>query len=231
MNMQEIGTRISTLRKRQDMTQLELADKMGVSYQAVSSWERGLTMPDIAKLSDISQALNVSIDELLGDGRQTEIVKNVLSEQTDVYSDGNELHIDDVAEVAPILKPSQVDALAKKAKPVSLGDLAGIAPFVSREVLEEFAAKAEEADDMDDLHGIAPFLGREYLDKLAVRIGSVKGIDALAGIAPFVSREALGQLVEKAEKAGDIESISGIAPFLGKEQLDKLARKVLARTE
>ena len=66
MNMQEIGVRISNLRKERDMTQLELADKMGVSYQAVSSWERGATMPDISRLPDISQVLGVSIDELLG---------------------------------------------------------------------------------------------------------------------------------------------------------------------
>jgi len=54
MNMQAIGRKISALRKERDMTQVELADKLGVTYQAVSSWERGNSMPDIAKLPDLS---------------------------------------------------------------------------------------------------------------------------------------------------------------------------------
>ena len=46
----EIGRRISRLRKEKDMTQPALADVMGVSFQAVSNWERGASMPDIGKL-------------------------------------------------------------------------------------------------------------------------------------------------------------------------------------
>jgi len=40
-NMQEVGARISQLRRDQDLTQAELAERLGISYQAVSSWERG----------------------------------------------------------------------------------------------------------------------------------------------------------------------------------------------
>ena len=46
-NMAQIGRRISGLRKDQNMTQMELADKLGISFQAVSNWERGNSMPDI----------------------------------------------------------------------------------------------------------------------------------------------------------------------------------------
>ena len=46
----KIGMKIAALRKAKDMTQLELADKMMVSYQAVSNWERGNSLPDISKL-------------------------------------------------------------------------------------------------------------------------------------------------------------------------------------
>ena len=38
-----IGKRIAELRKKKDMTQFELADSMGISYQAVSNWERGVS--------------------------------------------------------------------------------------------------------------------------------------------------------------------------------------------
>ena len=39
-SMQEIGIRISALRKQQNRTQMELADRLGISFQAVSNWER-----------------------------------------------------------------------------------------------------------------------------------------------------------------------------------------------
>ena len=41
-SMQEIGKRILNLRKDRNMTQMDLADQLGISYQAVSSWERGV---------------------------------------------------------------------------------------------------------------------------------------------------------------------------------------------
>ena len=46
----KIGKRIAELRKKRDMTQFEIADRLGISYQAVSNWERGNSMPDTAPL-------------------------------------------------------------------------------------------------------------------------------------------------------------------------------------
>ena len=47
LDMRKVGTYISGLRKQKDMTQVELADMLNVSHQAVSKWERGESMPDI----------------------------------------------------------------------------------------------------------------------------------------------------------------------------------------
>ena len=225
MNMHEIGLRISALRKQRDMTQLELADKMGVSYQAVSGWERGSTMPDISRLPEISQILGVSIDELLGNEAQAEIVKNVLTQQTDVYTGGNQPQMSDIEEVAPVLKPSQMDNLVEKVNPVSIGELSGLAPFISKEALEQLAMKAHDAGDVGSLTGIAPFLSRDILDQLAIKIEAVDGIGELAGLAPFISKEVLGQLAMKAADKGDLGSLSGIAPFIDKAILSQLVLK------
>ncbi len=61
-----LGRNISEKRKSLGMTQEELADKLGVSPQAVSKWENNLSCPDIALLPEISKLFNTSIDELLG---------------------------------------------------------------------------------------------------------------------------------------------------------------------
>ena len=65
MDQEKIGKFIKKLRKDNNLTQDELAKKLGVTYQAVSKWENGKSIPDIAILKDISILFNVNIDELL----------------------------------------------------------------------------------------------------------------------------------------------------------------------
>lgn len=61
-----IGQKIKELRKKTDLTQEKLADYLGVSYQAVSKWETGVTCPDISLICPLTKLLHVSADELLG---------------------------------------------------------------------------------------------------------------------------------------------------------------------
>ena len=60
------GQRLSRLRKQSGFTQEELAEKFGISGQAVSKWENDASMPDISILPDLSDVLRVSLNELLG---------------------------------------------------------------------------------------------------------------------------------------------------------------------
>ena len=66
MNQQKVGEFIKKLRKGNHLTQAEFAEKYGITYQAVSNWEHGKNLPDIALLKQIADDFNVSIDELLG---------------------------------------------------------------------------------------------------------------------------------------------------------------------
>lgn len=89
-NMEIMGKKIAELRKGNNMTQLELAEKMGVSFQAISNWERGNAMPDISKLPELSRLLCVTIDELFEE-EQTEI-KNDLEGGVKAGGEGSERH-------------------------------------------------------------------------------------------------------------------------------------------
>ena len=62
---ESMGTRIARLRKEHGMTQLQLAEKMGVTDKAVSKWERDLSCPDVGSLPQLAQLLEVSVDELM----------------------------------------------------------------------------------------------------------------------------------------------------------------------
>ena len=60
-----LGTKIAELRKQNGMTQLELAERMGVTDKAVSKWERDLSCPDINSIPTLAEVLGVSVDELM----------------------------------------------------------------------------------------------------------------------------------------------------------------------
>lgn len=64
--MKNIDLKISALRKKSGITQQELAKAVGVSYQTVSKWETGVTMPDISLLPELAGYFMVTVDELLG---------------------------------------------------------------------------------------------------------------------------------------------------------------------
>lgn len=63
-----IGKYICESRKHYAMTQAELANKLGVSPQSVSNWERGESVPDVGLLPDLSQILHCSVDTILAGG-------------------------------------------------------------------------------------------------------------------------------------------------------------------
>lgn len=63
-----IGSFIQSCRKRYCMTQSELAEKLSVSPQCVSNWERGESLPDVAVLPDLAQLLHCSVDSILSGG-------------------------------------------------------------------------------------------------------------------------------------------------------------------
>ncbi len=66
MENQSMGKRIMALRKNKAMTQEQLAEKLGVSSQAVSKWENDVSCPDISLLPQLADVLGVTTDELLG---------------------------------------------------------------------------------------------------------------------------------------------------------------------
>lgn len=95
MDYRKIGAAIKYLRTYAGYTQHQLAILMGVTYQAVSKWERGLSIPDISIITKLSILLNVDVDNLL-EGNILYFDKNwqgllILQENQEVFS-GTEIY-------------------------------------------------------------------------------------------------------------------------------------------
>jgi len=226
MNMQAVGKRICAYRKERDMTQVELADKLGVTYQAVSSWERGNSMPDIAKLPDISQVLAVSIDELLDNARASEIVKNVLNSKVPSIS---ALELGALADVAPILKPSQVNTLAKQSVDGSRGAKATIdidmliqlAHHLESENLREIVLGHENITS-DVVIEIACYMESEDLREVAMHCKHLDS-DTLVELAAYLESEDLKEIILQCKDISK-DMIIQLADYLESEDLMEILR-------
>jgi len=74
MDQEKIGKLIKEIRKRNNLTQKQLADKYGVTYQAVSKWENGKNIPDVSLLKQMSRDFNIDINDIL-EGEYTPLKK------------------------------------------------------------------------------------------------------------------------------------------------------------
>lgn len=85
-----IGENLKKQRKFRELTQEQLADILGVSFQSVSKWERGEGYPDIEMLPTIANCFGITVDELIGMNEilDTADVKNILDKEKDNLSKG-----------------------------------------------------------------------------------------------------------------------------------------------
>ena len=79
----EIASRLQKLRKEKGYSQEELADKLGISRQAISKWERAEASPDTDNLIMLAKLYNVSLDDLLkSDEELDELRKDKVEQET-----------------------------------------------------------------------------------------------------------------------------------------------------
>ena len=224
-NMARIGANIMKARKAKGLTQMALADELGISFQAVSNWERGQSCPDIAKLGELSRLLEVSIDELLGNERAARITRDLAEDRTP------DLKPEELLQVAPLLSEEQADKATEKSSH-SFSELAAVAPFVSEAGLDKLARKQlSNGCCLKELAAIAPFMSSQLLSELAMTVW--REDDDLAEISalfPFVEDEALSQMALWAYEKGGAKTLSQIAPFIDESLLDKLALDAYEKT-
>lgn len=149
----KVAAKIKAARINKDMTQMEPADRMGVSYQAVSNWERGNSMPDISKQEELSQILDISIDGMLGTGEATAALKKVIQLEAmpgenaaqEKTQTGFNLNLKELSEIMPVLSPSKtksiLQTIIESMENIDISELACVAPFLDTEYLDQLGEK------------------------------------------------------------------------------------------
>lgn len=134
-SIEKFGIYLSHLRKSADMTQSELADRLNLTRQAVSRYECGESFPDVSVLVKIAEAFAVSTDELINAGCPTAgesmILENVVNGSGNIAA----AEFSDIAGLAPILKPSVLENLAKNfsKKGIDISEIIKLAEYLNDE--------------------------------------------------------------------------------------------------
>ena len=232
----KVGKIIAGKRKEHNMTQMQLADALGVTFQAVSNWERGNSMPDISKLPELSELFGCSIEELLGGGKSAGNVEKMTR--------GEGLSLGELAEIAPVPPPDVVDKAVENALSEDKDDK----DDEGDEPGEDEPDDEDDGDDEgeDDAPMRARFMqGKEGADGYIARGGKKprffvfktgktgdkkedkrrsKRIRELVCLAPFLSEERLEELVKDLQEDGfTVSELIPLAPFLSEEALNSLA--------
>lgn len=217
-NMQRIGRTIAKLRHKSNMTQMQLADEIGVSFQAISNWERGQSMPDISKLPELAELFSVSIDALLGhDAPLIErAVTGTLEQHLETLTaNGLPVSTEEISEVAPLLPPSQVDQLTKY-----LPDITALLPFLSTEKVDSLLMQSFEKGE--SVVKYAPFSSEEAIQEIVHKL-EIQG-KSITSLLPFLSEKEIDSLALARLKDG--KDINNMLPFISNDLLNKLADKI-----
>jgi transcriptional regulator with XRE-family HTH domain len=241
INAHRTGAYISRLRKAKDWTQLELAERLHVTHQAVSQWEKGASMPDISLLQPLAQLLGVTVDDLLNGepvrpaasrvsrgAIVSELAQGHAGEAARLIKENPE-GVDLMLETAPLARPSQIDEVVTHLAgfEFTLRQIVALAPFVSENVLQTLIDNATfDQIEAGDVVELAPFVGSETLDGLLPRVpASALGLNTLIELAPFAGDTALAARLLGLLQAGQAvasEQVAALAPFVNDRVLEAL---------
>ena len=148
--MLSAGNNIKRMRLEKGLTQEEVAQHLGVSFQSVSKWERGDGYPDIELLPAIAHYFGVSVDEILGVSEQTKKEKYDKINNEWAFNNKNARHPENVKLMRDSLKIFPNDALLLVQLSTSLEKLDGTPEEKDKYLRESIAVQEQIIKYCDD---------------------------------------------------------------------------------
>ncbi len=226
-DVRRVSQQIRDARIRKNMTQSNLADELGVSYQAVSNWERGNSLPDISKYEDLCRILDLKLEDLLGGGSSIDAVSKFIDYRKGENEDP--MTVEEIESVADLLAPEDLKKTVQGHLDQLTFDLDAakhLAPYLDTETLDELV-KNVALEDFQAVVGLAPFLSQEALVSIAERVSAAGKMEIswLKKLMPFMKKDSSDRLVEHLEPE-EIKDLAKIAPFLRKRTIVHLLEKL-----
>jgi len=240
-DMQKVGERIAVLRKKTGMTQAELAEWLGISYQAVSSWERGATMPDISKLVELSRALHTTVDALLSG----EAAAAPIQQKTESVADAEEtMEVDKTAgsEAAQEMETVEEEEKAQEKRGDFSGSLQDLMADINGRLSDGMDVLRDKLQQMrievsgkvkygeEDGKPVISIPQENKHDRVIIRIedggkkeatrGRVSS-DTIGALACYMDQETLEDELVQAINDGDDDTVEEIACYLEPDTIER----------
>ena len=242
----KVGKTIAALRQERGMTQQQLAATLNISHQAVSKWENGAALPDIATMLELTRLFGVTVEQLING--------EIPVEEPEVKPAGKRLdeHLHNIGNfvsnmVDGIFRPAvehsaaastdeaeepvhapeeeyEAKAETGSARGLDMQKILRMAPFMSKSALESLLTENIDTLTVDDISKLAPFLSRSTLDSVLCGMREKFSSDDIAQLAPFLSRSTLEKLICNSDDEIDWDTLQKVAPYLKREMVDALAK-------
>jgi transcriptional regulator with XRE-family HTH domain len=225
-DVNHVSNMLKNARIKKNLTQSALAEKLGLTYQAVSNWERCNSLPDISNLPSICELLDINLYELLGASQNSGFFNRFLDGSCDLSKEP----IENIALVAPLLPPEQLISALKNINTTieDMSILVQLAPFVDKELLETLGKEAVPKD-IGEIVALAPFVSEsacaKWIDMLDKSSDFEMDVGLLSALGPFLPMEKLDYLSERVVPES-LAALNSVAAFLSQSAMDKLADKV-----
>ena len=240
MDLANIGEFLRKNRKAKGHTQGYVADQLGVSAQAVSKWERGENLPDVAFLPDISKILGVGVDEILHAGMAATDRPHDKSEGIGLLAENSfeeileevkktrrfqdlDIDLDFFVYLTGAQKSRLVTAiLTKKDYSLALDDLL---PYCNTAHRSLIISHILENQDYDLLENIATYMSNEMKTEALTQLLNQGRYDIIEDNMPAFNRKHRDIIVDfivSSENELDEEIIENFIPFFDINQRDRL---------
>ena len=228
----EFSERLAASRKEKGLTQSDVAEKLNVSFQAVSLWERGETAPDIDKLADIASILSVSLDWLLTGKREENPFIDFQDSLSDRLFDENRMYtyVKTYASVNNLHQTSKVLPYARELHKGQVRKGEDKVPYIYHPLLIACHALALELDDDNIistalLHDVCEDCG-VAVDELPVNKETKEAVSLLtkgenkeADEEQYYNRISKNPIATMVKLLDRCNNISGMAAGFSKEKM------------
>lgn len=194
-SMEKIGAFIAGKRKESGLTQGQFAEKLNVTHQAVSKWERGEAMPEISKITEVAKTLGVSADEILIQmNNETDFpesphdAQDCLKKPEDKYTEADNKYYS--LGVTP-----------------SVSDVYELAPHMSSEVLSDAVHKLIRENGCFSVTLFLPFLDKKTATQIAERIYNDKGLNGVLFLGTYMPPKFVDKMILIEYGRGNLDAL------------------------
>ena len=235
MDIAIVSTYLKTRRKIKNLTQVDVAEKMGVTPQAVSKWERGESLPDISLLSALAKLYGVSVENILNGNESKDIRLENIGESLNAFVSGDLFALikeafETSGSIQNLRVTPDVFLFITNSQKIQLLDIIftmpdyiaiidDILPYLNNIQRQKLIFHILERKDYDNIEPIMPYLSNAIKTEIVLGLLENDAFNFLEEIMPMLSIEHKDMIITHVLGNGyDLDTLDNFYSFFDKKQ-------------